>query len=96
VDHVAGPKNQQNGLADWYLERGAGEIVFAGRVIGIDAERIAVGIVNLLDVQAPELAIGTRVAKAPANRFPLPQCARIGGASAKYRGPDARPARTSQ
>src|SRR2546422_1528549 len=93
VDHIAGSKNQQNGLAGRYLERGAGEIVFAGRITGIDAERIAVGIVDLLDVQAAKLAVGTRVAKAPGKLLTqYLDAQRIGRRFGEmYCGPDARP-----
>src|SRR5579864_900553 len=65
VDDVAGAKNQQDRLAGRHLERGAGEIVFAGGIVGIDAERIAVGIVDLLDVKAAKLSVRPGVPEAP-------------------------------
>ena len=53
------------GLPDGNLERRADDVVLAGRVLVVEAEGIAAGVVDQLEIGAAELAVGPGIAEAP-------------------------------
>ena len=65
VDHVAGVHDELDRLAGGDLEGGADDIVLAGGIFVVEAERIAGGVVDQLEIGAAELAVGSGVAEAP-------------------------------
>ena len=56
-------------LADRNLERRADDVVFAGGILIVEAEGIAGGVVDELEIGAAELAVGPGIAEIPGELF---------------------------
>src|SRR5580698_10620072 len=69
MNHIAGVHDELDGLADGNLQRGAHDIVLAGRILVVEAEGISGRIVYLFEVRIPKLAIRTGVAESEGELF---------------------------
>ena len=55
MDHITGLQRQHNLARDGHAQRGDDDVILAGRIARIQAQRIAPGIADQLQVRASEL-----------------------------------------